>query len=981
MSPRPPKRAKPRRRKRAAGKPAPKSGGNGGAPRRQAALLRLSAEIAAAPSEAEICRAVVHGLRDPALGYVFLGLFLIDEATGDRVLKASLGWPDVPDDWHVHPGQGLSARPLQDGKLRYTPDVTREAGYLPSLNSGSEVDIPLVAGGRVFGVLVVESTRKNAFRKNDFEILTAAATQASIALARARLLDAERRRADEQQALLDTLSDLSGQLELGTLLQAVLRRATTLLGVSGGELAIFDEASNELEVVASQQLGVDSRGTRLALGEGAMGHVARTKEPICIAEYHEWAGQSAKYDTVDVHSVMAAPLLIGHRLVGVFALTHHDPARRFGPDDIRLLNLFAPQAAVAIENARLYTAAQRQKQYFEDLVLNSPVAVVTLDNRHNIVSCNPAFEELYGYSQREVIGRNLDELISTEQSRSEAVAITQHVLAEGAMRSIGQRRRRDGSLVDVEVLGVPVRVEGELVGLMGLYHDISELTRARRTAEEANSAKSQFLANMSHELRTPLNAIIGYSEMVEEEVAELGHAELAPDLQKIQSAGKHLLALINDILDLSKIEAGKTELFLEDFDVAEMVGDVVTTIRPLVEKNGNTLVVEREAPGSMRADLTKLRQMLLNLLSNACKFTERGTITLRVSRERAGPGAPEELRFRVSDSGIGMTPAQMAKLFEAFAQAEASTSRRYGGTGLGLAITRRFAQLMHGDVTVESVPGEGSSFTIRLPADTGTPVPAAPEPSAGKAGLVLVIDDDPAARDLVRRFLEGEGFGVAEADGGAAGLALARTLKPDAITLDVLMPGMDGWAVLSALKADPELAAIPVLMLSMLDDKTLGFALGASEYLSKPIDRERLREVLRRYRRAGEDDVLIVEDDPATRELLGRLLENEGWQVASAENGQLALDALERHVPSLILLDLMMPVMDGCQFATELRRQPRWREIPVIVLTAKDLTAEDRRVLNGDVQGVLQKGALSREELLREIHDRMAASVGPGPGR
>jgi PAS domain S-box-containing protein len=975
------KPGKPRR------KPAARKPVNGSAPRRQAALLRLSAEIAAAPSEAEICRAVVHGLRDPALGYVFLGLFLVDEASGDRVLKASIGWPDVPEEWRVHPGQGLSERPLRDGKLRYTPDVTREAGYLPSLNSGSEVDVPLLIGERVFGVLVVESNRKNAFRKNDFEILTAAATQASIALGRARLLGDERRRANEQQAVLDTLADLSGELELGKLLQAVLRRATTLLGVSGGELAIFDEASNELEVVASQQIGVDSRGTRLALGEGAMGHVARSKEPICIAEYHEWMGQSAKYASVDVHSVMAAPLLIGHRLVGVFALTHDDPARRFGPDDIRLLNLFAPQAAVAIENARLYTAAQRQKQYFEELVQNSPVAVVTLDNRHNIVSCNPAFEQLYGYSQREVIGRNLDELISTESSRSEAVAITQHVLAEGAVRSIGQRRRRDGSLVDVEVLGVPVRVEGELVGLMGLYHDISELTKARRTAEEANSAKSQFLANMSHELRTPLNAIIGYSEMVEEEVSELGHPELAPDLQKIQSAGKHLLALINDILDLSKIEAGKTELYLEEFDVADMVGDVVTTIKPLVDKNGNTLVVEVGTVGRMRADLTKLRQMLLNLLSNACKFTERGTITLQVNRSQVAGGG-EELLFRVRDSGIGMTPAQMAKLFEAFAQAEASTSRRYGGTGLGLAITRRFAQMMRGDVSVASEPGEGSSFTIRLPADVSAVGGDGGDggdgevgrPSEGKAGMVLVIDDDADARDLLRRFLESEGFGVAEADGGEPGLALARALKPQAITLDVLMPGMDGWAVLSALKADPELAGIPVLMLSMLDDKSLGFALGASEYLSKPVDRERLRQVLGRYRKDGDCDVLIVEDDPATRELLERLLASEGWAVASAENGRVALEALEHHTPSLILLDLMMPVMDGCEFATELRRRERWREIPVIVLTAKDLSAEDRRRLNGGVQGVLQKGALSREELLREIHDRMAASV-PGGGR
>jgi len=952
----------------------PRNGDN--ARRREAALLRLSAEIAAAPSESEICHAVVNGLRDPALGYVFLGLFLLDE-TGDRVLKASIGWPDVPTDWRVHPGQGLSERPLKDGLLHYTPDVTREAGYLPSLNSGSEVDVPLRMGDRVFGVLVVESTRKNAFRKNDFEILTAAATQASIAIGRARLLAAQQRKAGEQQAVLDTLADLSGELELGKLLQSVLQRATTLLGVSGGELAIFDEARQELEVVASRQIGIDSIGTRLALGEGAMGHVAVTKEPICIPVYHEWVGQSTKYAAVDVHSVMAAPLLIGHRLVGAFACTHHDRSRRFGPDDIRLLNLFAPQAAVAIENARLYTAAQRQKQYFEDLVLNSPVAVVTLDTQHNIVSCNPAFEQLYGYPQSEVVGRNLDELISTETSRSEAVAITQHVLAEGAVRSIGQRRRRDGTLVDVEVLGVPVRVDGELVGLMGLYHDVSELTRAREAAEEANSAKSQFLASMSHELRTPLNAIIGYSEMVEEEVHELGHAELAPDLQKIRSAGKHLLALINDILDLSKIEAGKTELFLEDLDVADLIRDVSTTIRPLVEKNANQLVVRADAVGRMHGDLTKIRQMLLNLLSNACKFTDHGTITLQVERA-SGPDGGDQLHFQVRDSGIGMTPAQMTRLFEAFAQADASTSRRYGGTGLGLAITKRFATLMGGDVSVESDPGKGSTFHVRLPA-AGPPVPGADDAvppagnGAGAAGTVLVIDDDAVARDLVGRFLRDEGFTVVEAAGGEAGLALARSLRPDAITLDVMMPGMDGWSVLAAIKDDPELADIPVIMLTMLEDRTLGFALGASEYVTKPIDRDHLRKLLRRYRRDGPCDVLVVEDDSATRELLRRLVEGEGWTVDTADNGRLALQALERKTPSLILLDLMMPVMDGCQFATELRKHDAWKGIPVIVLTAKDLTPEDRRLLNGDVQGVLQKGSLSKGELLQEIRDLMAA--------
>ena len=849
--------------------------------RRLAALLRLSVDVGAATDEAAICRSVVAGLHE-GLGYEFLGLFLVDEATGDRVLRASVGWPDAPADFRLAPGRGLSELPLQNGALHYTPRVSGHTRYVPSPNRGSEVDVPVVVDGRTVGVLVVESGRTDAFDQDDFEILTAAANQAGLALARARLLAGERRRADEHEALLATMADLSAELELSKLLQATLQRAVTLLGVTGGELAICDEARQELEVVASHNIGKDSTGTRLPLGEGAMGRVAQTREPLIIPEYAEWLGRSGQYADVTVHSVMvapllagsrlvgafaavhadparkfgpadlrllnmfapqaavaiararlleterrradeqralletmadlsgelelskllqailtrattlldvtggelaifdeaagelvvvasrsigtdstgtrmrlgegamgrvaqtheplivpsygewegrspqydaaipfavmAAPLLIGSRLVGAIATVHRDPSRRFGPDDLRRLNIFAPQAAVAIENARLYAAAQRQKQYFEDLVSNSPVAIVVLDRDHHIVSCNPAFETLFGYAPREAVGRDLDDLISTEATRAEAVGYTQHVLEQGPVHGMGRRRRRDGSLVDVEILGVPVVVDGDLVGLMGLYHDISELQRARHEAEAANSAKSQFLAHMSHELRTPLNAIIGYSEMVEEEVTDVGHPELAPDLQKIRAAGRHLLALINDILDLSKIEAGKLELFVEPFDVADTVRDVTTTIRPLVEKNANRLEVRcADALGTMRSDLVKVRQALLNLLSNACKFTDHGTVTLTAGREKNGDGA-EWLVFTVSDTGIGMTPEQMGKLFEAFSQADASTARRYGGTGLGLAITRRFCQMMGGDVVVSSEPGKGSTFTVRLPA-------------------------------------------------------------------------------------------------------------------------------------------------------------------------------------------------------------------------------------------------------------------------
>jgi PAS domain S-box-containing protein len=958
--------------------------------RRQAALLRLSTDIAAAPDEDRICHAVVHGLRDEHIGYSFVGLFLVDEATGDRVMRASVGWSGIPVGWRVPAGAGLSARVLEDGKLRYTPDVTQEPKYVPGLSTGSEVDVPLIIDGRPLGVLVVESDQPNAFGDADLQILTAAANHASIAIGRARLLErqrdllaAERRRTEEHRALLATLADLSSELELSKVLQAVLDRAVSLLGASGGELATYDAKAHELEIVANHNTEHVSLGSRIAVGEGAMGHVAQTLEPLLISDYGEWVGRSARYAQVDVHAAVVLPLLIGRRLVGAMNFWHSDASRQFGEDDLRLLDLFAPQAAVAIENAHLFTSARRQKQYFEELVRNSPVAIVTLDTDHNVVSCNPGFEQLYGYREREIVGRNLDDLITTEDTRSEAVAYTTEA-GDRSVKGIGQRRRRDGSLVDVEVLAVPVVLDGKRVGMMGLYHDVTALLSARRDAELANDAKSRFLASMSHELRTPLNAIIGYSEMLEEDAEAAGQHDFVPDLQKIRGAGRHLLTLINDILDLSKIEAGRMELYVESFEVRKVVDDVLTTVQPLVDRNGNRLVlVAEDELGTMRSDQTRLRQILLNLLSNACKFTEGGTITLAASRR--GTGAEDgTLVFRVSDTGIGMTPEQLGRLFEAFTQAEASTSNRYGGTGLGLAISRRFGRMMGGDVTVESAPGTGSTFTVTLPVlaptaevepsvDPGLPLAAGLEGS-GAAGTVLVIDDDPAVRNLMRRFLSKEGFRVEEAPTGDVGLRMAREVQPDVITLDVMMPGLDGWSVLTALKADPELAGIPVVMLTILDDRNVGYTLGASGYLTKPIERDQILTMLRTHaRRSPGRRAMVLEDDPATRAVLRRTLEGEGWTVMEAKNGRVGLDLLGTASPDLVLLDLMMPEMDGFEFLDEFRRDDGHSATPVIVITAKDLTESDRKRLNGGVRDIVQKRSQDIDGLLAEVRVRVGA--------
>ncbi len=678
---------------------------------RQDALLRLGTGIAEAEVEAEVCRAVAQGLYDKALGYDFVAVLLVDQATGDRVLEASAGWKEAPAGLRIAPGHGLSERPLLDGRIHYTPRVTEETRYLPTRNEGSEVDVPLLANHKLVGVLVVESNKPDAFDDADFKILTAAANQAGIAIGRSRLLRAERARADEQEALRATMADLAGRLDLATVLQAVVERAMRLLGVSHGELAIYDPAADELEIVASHNMGRrDTTGTRMKVGEGAMGHAARTREPLLIPNYREWSGRSAQYATVEFTAVMVAPLLIGDQLVGAIAFMDKNPLRRFGDEDLRLLNLFAPQAAIAIENARLFTSAQQQRQYFEELVKNNPVAIATLDLTENVVSCNPAFLTMYGYTLEEVVGRRLDDLITTDATRQEAVAYTQQALSHKSVKMISQRRRKDGSLVDIEGLGVSVVVDGKPVGAMALYHDITELLKARREAEEASRAKSHFLASVSHELRTPLNAIIGYSELLKEEIEDLGVGQLGADLGRIEASGRLLLALINDILDLSKIEAGKMEIFCEDFALAPLLDQVRSTVGPLVERRANRLVIEGVSDaGSMHADRTKLVQMLLNLLSNASKFTEAGTITLSVSRQNG------TMQFAVRDTGIGMTAEQMGRLFQAFSQAESSTSSKYGGTGLGLAITRRFSQLMGGDVSVASEPGKGSTFTLTLP--------------------------------------------------------------------------------------------------------------------------------------------------------------------------------------------------------------------------------------------------------------------------
>jgi signal transduction histidine kinase/DNA-binding response OmpR family regulator len=515
-----------------------------------------------------------------------------------------------------------------------------------------------------------------------------------------------------------------------------------------------------------------------------------------------------------------------------------------------------------------------------------------------------------------------------------------------------------------------------------------ELKRAMETAEDANRAKSGFLANMSHELRTPMNAIIGYSEMLIEDAEDDGDQATVDDLKKIHSSGTHLLSLINDVLDLSKVEAGKMDVFLETFEIETLVAGVVSTMDTLVKQNENRLKVEVDPSlTEMHADATKVRQALFNLLSNAAKFTHQGEIGLSVRGEQVE--GESWIQMSVSDSGIGIAPDKIDKVFEEFSQADDSTTRDYGGTGLGLPISRHFCRMMGGDISVTSAPGEGSTFTIRLPAvvrearyepNMSADLPAAviPEAEPGTEPVVLVIDDDASALDLLSRTLQGTGVRVVTASNGQEALRLARTLRPVVITLDVLMPGMDGWEVLSELKAAPETRDIPVIMVTMTNDRNLGYALGATEFLTKPVRRDQLIALLDRYATGtgtGQRHALVVDDKLENREVLRRALENEGWRVSEAENGQLALDKIASEPPTLILLDLMMPVMDGFDFVLEMRNRETSHEIPIVVVTAKDVTREDRRRLTGGVVGLIERAGLDQDSLAQLVREQVAAQL------
>jgi PAS domain S-box-containing protein len=663
--------------------------------------------------------------------------------------------------------------------------------------------------------------------------------------------------------------------------------------------------------------------------------------------------------------------------------------------------------------------------------INEGIAIVQFDGE--LIYVNQRMADMVGYHPEEIVGKTLFDFMSEKWAMRAKKTLARR--KEGITEVFDHKLQyRDGSEFWTMVSANPMEEEKGFSGSLVAIRDISrrkqmeeELERSRdeleerveeRTAQlrkvnealqtevqerreaeeqalEASRAKSAFLANMSHELRTPLNAVIGYTELIQEDVeladkegTQLSLDRIGQDLGKIGQAANHLLDLINDILDLSKVEAGKMDFHSESFELGELLEEVVQTVQPVIDTNDNEVRLQKGTIDEIRTDRTKLKQILINLVGNAAKFTDAGTIDIEV--EPTSISGEDAVKISVTDTGMGIPEDELEELFEPFTQADTSSTREHGGTGLGLTICRRFSEMLQGYLTAESEVGVGSTFTVAVPVGAESKegpeaeglhesseivfqeiegLTDAVEESDGSDTTVLVIDDDPSVHDMMGRFLRSRGFSILSALDGEEGLALARSEDPDVITLDVMMPGQDGWSVLARLNSQEETSEIPVVMVTMIDDKSAGYALGAADYLVKPIQGQRLVDTLSKYRSESADGetALVVEDDRDTREVVTRHLTRVGWEVAQAADGDEALEQLEKIEPSVVVLDLMMPHTDGFEVADKMRRHPEWEAIPVVVLTAMDLTDKEIARLDKSVEMIYEKGARSIQEIVQEV--------------
>lgn len=614
----------------------------------------------------------------------------------------------------------------------------------------------------------------------------------------------------------------------------------------------------------------------------------------------------------------------------------------------------------------------------EDFFQHSNVAMKVKDKQGHILRVNDTAANLMGRPANELLGKKVDTVATPETAELIGKHDREVIQGHGVTAYEEQVNYLGGSYT-LLTRRFPITDERNGVAGVGVIsmditqrmHTEQELRIAKLEAEAANRAKSLFLANMSHELRTPLNSIIGLSELTFEQAEEHEDRETAEIMQRVVNAGRHLLSLINDILDISRIESGRIELHTEVVHVQTLLDTIIHSMQPLAKANGNRLLLEI-APDvdSVCVDVTRLRQVVLNLIGNAIKFTRNGEVKVKVSSQH------EQLQIVVADTGIGMTPEQLQRIFEPFEQADRSIARRFGGSGLGLTISRQLLGLMEGHISVSSDIQSGSVFTVTLPIGDVSSAEAHPalatlalQPASGRNPVVLVVDDDEDACELVRNALERDGINVVSASSGEQALALTRSLRPAVMVLDILLGDMTGWDVLAAIRADPDHAELPVILCTVTDPDQRTGVLGVVEHLTKPFDREHLSHLVQRFvGNATSSSLLVVDDDDFYRDSIANMLRQSGHQVDTAPNGEHALSIMRNRPPDLLLLDMVMPGMDGLAVIEAMRTDPMLAPVPIMLVTAADISPEISRNLYERAVMLVRKDAPNHVDVVYHVH-------------
>ena len=830
------------------------------------------------------------------------------------------------------------------------------AGELPM----SVLYVPMFEGGRPTGVISLQNIeRERAFSESDQRLLITLAGSISVALENARLVHETRERAAELATVNSVGQALAAQLDLDALIELVGERVRETFDADIAYVALHPESSAIIEFPYYYEGGERRAEPPMEYGEGLTSQILESGQPLLLNREEQYEGVASV--GTPTRSYLGVPIVSGDRAIGVISVQSMHKEGRFGEAETGLLATIASNVGVAIQNARLFAEIDRQKQYLESLVEVTPVAVVTMDGEERVTGWNPAAAELFGFLPDEAIGRHVDDLVFGDESREEGREITREALERGRAHRITRRRRKDGSPLDVELMLVPLTGEGERLGFLGIYHDITELQRAREEAEAATYAKSAFLATMSHEIRTPMNAVIGMTDLL------LG-TELAPEQREfagiVRSSGEALLHVIDDILDYSKIEAGKLELEREPLDLRECVEAALEIVAPRAWEKQIELgcLIDENAPAGIVGDAARLRQVLLNLLSNAVKFTEQGEVVVVVDAEPAGPG-DSRLTIAVRDTGIGIPQDRMDRLFASFSQVDASTTRRYGGTGLGLAISKRLVELMGGTIWVESEPGVGSTFGISLSAEVAD-VPPQISADDGLPQLrgkrILVVDDNATNLEIVSRHARSWGMEPVAVDRPADALELIAAGELfDVAVLDMMMPEMDGVTLAREIRAHRSARHLPMLLLTSLGRLPGDGAAAFDAQLAKPMRASQLYNALIRLVTPGAHEeevettpsgaprtsslrILLAEDNAVNQKVALRLLERLGYQADVVWNGLEALQALERSTYDVVLMDVQMPELDGLEASRRIVEHWPVEARPHIIAMTANALPEDR---------------------------------------